>query len=83
MDQRYTYLRHKSGRLCVMAKCRTGSYSIRSRFTDEGVKRFWKSIWHLKVPNKVKVFLWRACLSALPTKVGLHKRNIIDNKICD
>lgn len=79
-------------------KCKTGSYSIRSsyqllceaeandapsRSTDKGVKRFWKSIWHLKVPNKVKVFLWRVCSSALPTKVGLHKRKIVDNKICD
>ena len=44
---------------------------------DEGVKRFWKSIWHLKVPSKVKIFLWRACSSALPTKVGYTKERLL------
>ncbi|XP_075645257.1 uncharacterized protein LOC142616260 [Castanea sativa] len=84
---------------CVLwIKCRTGSCSIRSGYqllceakaagaplgsTVEGVKKFWKSIWHLKVPNKVKVFLWRACFSALPTKAGLHKRKIVDDNLCD
>ena len=79
-------------------KCRTGSYSVKSGYqllceaktigapsgsTDEGVKSFWKNIWRLKVPNKVRVFHWWACSNALPTKVGLHKRRIIDNTICD
>lgn len=79
-------------------KCKTGSYSVRSsyqllcqaeaigapsRSLDEGVKRFWKNIWRLKVPNKVKVFLWRACSSALPTKVGLHKRKIVNDNLCE
>ena len=84
---------------CVLwPKCKTGSYSVRSsyqllcqaeaigapsRSSDEGVKRFWKNIWRLKVPNKVKVFLWRACSSALPTKVGLHKRKIVNDNLCE
>ena len=51
--------------------------------TDEGVKRFWKSVWRLKVPNKVKVFLWRACSGAFPTKVVLHKRKIVEDKLRD
>ena len=35
------------------------------------------------MPNKVKVFLWRACLRALPTKVNLQKRRVVDNSTCD
>lgn len=50
---------------------------------EEGIKKFWKSIWRLKVPNKVKVFLWRVFSSALPTKAGLHKRKIVDDNLCD
>ena len=82
----------------VWPKCRTISYSVRSGYqllceaevtcapsgsTDEGVKRFWKKIWQLKVPNKVRVFLWRACSSALPTKVGLYKRKVVVDKLYD
>ena len=43
----------------------------------------WKSVWRLKVPNKVKVFLWRACSGAFPTKVVLHKRKIVEDKLRD
>ncbi|KAF3973996.1 hypothetical protein CMV_002625 [Castanea mollissima] len=84
---------------CVLwLKCRTESYSVRSGYqllceagstgapsgsTEEGVKKFWKSIWRIKVPDKVKVFLWQACSSALPTKAGLHKRKIVDDNLCD
>ena len=82
----------------VWPKCRTVSYSVRSGYqllceveatcapsgsTDEGVKRFWKKIWQLKVPNKVRVFLWRACSNALPTKVGLYKRKVVVDKLYD
>lgn len=58
---------------CVAwTKCKTGSYSVKSGYqllceseakevpwgsSDEGVKLFWKNIWRLKVPNKVRVFL--------------------------
>ena len=35
------------------------------------------------MPNKVRVFLWRASSSALPTKVGLYKRKVIVDKLCD
>ena len=27
----------------------------------------WKTLWKLKVPNKIKVFGWRACCNILPT----------------
>lgn len=79
-------------------KCKTGLYFVKSGYqllceskvkevpsgsSDEGVKIFWKNIWRLKVPNKVRVFLWCACLSALPTKVGLYKRKVVKNSTCD
>ena len=35
------------------------------------------------MPNKVRVFLWLACSSALPTKVGLYKRKVVADKLCD
>ena len=41
----------------------------------------WKQLWKVRVPNKMKVFAWRACHEILPTQVNLAKRKIIrDNK---
>jgi hypothetical protein len=42
----------------------------------------WKILWSLKVPNSVKVFLWRACHNLLPTKGNLFTRKVVDNNLC-
>lgn len=36
-----------------------------------------KSIWRLKVANKVKMFIWRACSNAVPTFENLWRRKVI------
>ena len=43
----------------------------------------WKMLWKLKVPNKIKVFGWRACRGILPTRVNLVKRRIITDNRCE
>ena len=63
--------------------CETKLSSLPSSSNSAGLKSFWKLIWRLKVPNKVKVFTWRACSRALPTKVNLKKRKVIDSTVCD
>nr|POE52943.1 hypothetical protein CFP56_36118 [Quercus suber] len=63
------------------AKAKEGVEMVTTQICEkEGVL---KDIWRLKVPNKVKVFLWRACSRALPTKVNLQKRRVVDNSTCD
>ncbi|KAL2903860.1 hypothetical protein RDABS01_002570 [Bienertia sinuspersici] len=42
----------------------------------------WGKTWSLVLPPKVKVFLWRACARALPTKCGLAVRGIGDDVVC-
>lgn len=34
----------------------------------------WKALWNLKVPPKVKNFLWKACNAAVPTNGALFRR---------
>ena len=43
----------------------------------------WKTLWKLKVPNKIKVFGWRACCNILPTRVNLLKKRIIEDNRCE
>ncbi|KAL0461831.1 UNVERIFIED_CONTAM: hypothetical protein Slati_0070700 [Sesamum latifolium] len=35
---------------------------------------WWRKLWQASLPNKIKVFVWRVCLNALPTGVNLAKR---------
>ena len=48
-------------------------------------KKFWLDIWQLKVPNKIRHFIWRATNRSLPKKKkkNLLQRNITANALCD
>ncbi|XP_030970582.1 uncharacterized protein LOC115990956 [Quercus lobata] len=43
----------------------------------------WRALWKLKVPNKIKVFGWRACRNILSTWVNLVHRRIIQDNRCE
>ena len=43
---------------------------------------FWKSVWGMTVPNKIKMFMWRACNSSLPTKTNLFNRGVLSSSSC-
>ena len=42
----------------------------------------WKKIWQLKIPPKIRIFSWKACVSALPTMLNLRKRGVTTDGIC-
>lgn len=44
--------------------------------------KFWKSIWKLNCPNKIKHFLWRVCKNILPTNFHLASRKVIADGGC-
>ncbi|KAL0428200.1 UNVERIFIED_CONTAM: hypothetical protein Slati_2994800 [Sesamum latifolium] len=66
---------------------RTGVFSVRSAYhlacslenrpssssLYENKQSWWRKLWQAKLPNKIKVFVWRACLNALPTGKSLSK----------
>ncbi|XP_042944554.1 uncharacterized protein LOC122278431 [Carya illinoinensis] len=39
-------------------------------------------LWKFKVPKAGKTFIWRASLEALPTKLNLFKRKMVDSSKC-
>ncbi|GMY26919.1 putative ribonuclease h protein [Fagus crenata] len=53
-----------------------------SSSTMKQYHKFWKVLWKIKVPNKIKIHLWRACMNALPTGLALHRRRVINDPLC-
>ena len=46
-------------------------------------EKIWKHIWTLKVPPKVRNFLWQACSNILPTRENLQRRKVAVNPQCE
>ena len=43
---------------------------------------FWNQVWNIKVPQKIKLFLWKICQNAIPVKDNLFKRKLINSPLC-
>lgn len=43
---------------------------------------WWKFIWSLFIPPKMRIFLWWALLDILPTSCNLFKRQVIHSPTC-
>ena len=50
---------------------------------NRNMRKFWKYLWSINIPHKVKHFAWRACKEILPTKENLKRRKVIENSDCD
>ncbi|CAL9019814.1 unnamed protein product [Prunus brigantina] len=42
----------------------------------------WKSLWKVRTLPKIRHFLWRIVVNALPTKLNLFRRKIVPNPLC-
>lgn len=73
-------------------KKKMGNYPVKSAYlllqenkNDYGTapnSGFWRKLWNLKIPPKVKNFLLRASANCLPTKDLLRIRRIPVNDVC-
>ncbi|KAM6550952.1 hypothetical protein CsatB_000760 [Cannabis sativa] len=71
---------------------RSGFFSVRSAYdmlqlSKHGQQRqpnsgFWHKFWHLKIPPKVKNFIWRAVTNTLPTCLELVSKNVDLSSLC-
>ena len=57
--------------------------SLPSSFAPNGDGSVWKKIWKVRVPHKIRHFLWRAAKDSLPTKQNLEARHIPVGNFCD
>ena len=46
-------------------------------------KQFWKGIWQLRIPNKIKHFIWRASNNELPRMSNLFHQQITSLATCE
>ncbi|KAK0592975.1 hypothetical protein LWI29_028449 [Acer saccharum] len=72
-----------------------GAYSVKSGYrlgcelssnaSSSGLsskESWWKFFWRIRIPTKVKIFIWRACLNWIPTRCNLAKRGMHLEIIC-
>lgn len=87
---RKTFLHQGQGSFSVKS-----AYSLArelNRFQEEKATRecsnsksqtcLYKGIWGVRVPSKIKHFIWRACLNTLPTREKLKQKSIVENLSC-
>ncbi|OMO52400.1 hypothetical protein COLO4_37225 [Corchorus olitorius] len=78
----------RSGKYCIksgyhIAKEEKGKIAKRKAFSSHIVDSgTWRKIWHLKVPAKIRMFLWRACAGNIATKANLFRRKAQGNPLC-
>ena len=94
---RKIYVSEACNRDClVWPKSSDGCYSVKTAYQmlaievinkvpslsgGEGRKE-WKSIWKIRVPPKIRHFMWRAVKDSLPTKQNLAHRKIPIDETC-
>ena len=83
----------------IWAVSPSGSFSVRSTYTlamkcshpanmgassnNNQVWRFWRKMWSLPVPHKIRHFVWRSCRDILPMKTNLMRWKVVQDGICD
>nr|XP_028946810.1 uncharacterized protein LOC103403753 [Malus domestica] len=46
------------------------------------IKFLWKALWRAKVPEKIKICIWRGCLNALPSRANLKLKKAVQDNCC-
>ena len=49
---------------------------------SHGADHGWTELWRIKVPSKLKFFLWRLAKHSVPTAALLHHRNMSTSRAC-
>lgn len=64
-----------------LAQMRVPDYRASSS-SLEGLVKWWKDVWHLQLPSKIKIFFWKLCLDRLPTGDNLIQRGVDLSNYC-
>lgn len=70
----------------IFEATRRGSSGVTKREMGDGSYSNhinWSLVWRMKVPPKVKMFVWRAALNTLPHRAELFRRKITHSPYCE
>ena len=56
--------------------------NIAGRSDTQANEKEWTALWSVKVPSKLRIFLWRLAKQSIPTSDVLHKRNMAPQDMC-
>ncbi|KAA3484577.1 Ribonuclease H-like superfamily protein [Gossypium australe] len=72
----------------------SGEFSVRSTYKllqnidptayvlQNFYKEFYKKLWRIDLPSKIKLLIWRISWNYLPTRVNLSNRKVTNNTLC-
>ena len=80
-DDKWLWAWEKSGAYSVKSTYRFLHHQMENELQQE-VTKLWSVLWSLKVPPKVRSFLWRANSGCLPTRFQLLLKGIQLNSKC-
>ena len=74
---------------------KNGDYSVKSGYqlalrmkfpeatsSSENISQYWSALWSLELPEKIKIFMWRASNNLLPSAENLWKRKVLQEPTC-
>ena len=83
---------HDSHDQIIWHYAKNGIYSVKSGHriamnnnTNQHIPNFpgnWSAIWKLKLPPRIQLFLWRACMGCIPVHDVLYSRGMQVNSSC-
>jgi hypothetical protein len=81
----------------IWAGTKNGVFSMRSAYLLELERKnrfqssssispdnslIWDTIWSMKIPRVIQMFIWRACSEILPTLEKLYFRKVVNDPLC-
>uniref|UniRef100_A0A2N9G3M1 Reverse transcriptase domain-containing protein n=1 Tax=Fagus sylvatica TaxID=28930 RepID=A0A2N9G3M1_FAGSY len=88
-----------SSDVLIWFETRNGMYSVKSAYhllmeakqrneasessNTSRERDLWKGIWEASVPQKIKLFIWKACKGILPTKLNLFRKKVSNSFTCE
>uniref|UniRef100_A0A803QR46 Uncharacterized protein n=1 Tax=Cannabis sativa TaxID=3483 RepID=A0A803QR46_CANSA len=81
IDDHWAWIGEKTGYFSVKSAYKLLQTQKSNRPGDNN-SSFWRKLWHLKIPPKVKNFMWRAVSDVLPTCLQLSSKGVSVSPMC-